>query len=104
MKVSLAKDLPYAFKNLDLCLIHAVYLEAIREYINRGGKGRGSYLVLDADGEKFCPGLGEEGRFSLAKADDFVNQKILEVRLAEEDQIQKSWVEPSAHTKGGELV
>jgi len=45
IKVSSAKELPAAFKNLDLCLTHALYLEAIGEYLEKGGKSRGSYLV-----------------------------------------------------------
>jgi len=55
LKVPGPEFLPQAFKILDLCLTHALYLEAIREYIDKGGRSRGSYLVLDPNGEKPCP-------------------------------------------------
>ncbi len=43
-----------------------MYLEAIAEYLNKGGRSRGSYLVLDPEGERPCPALGPERAFSLA--------------------------------------
>jgi len=51
MKIASAKELPAAFRNFDLCLTHALYLEAIAEYLEKGGKSRGSYLVMDSSGE-----------------------------------------------------
>ncbi len=84
-------DLPDAFKDLDLCLTHAVYLEAIKEYIEKGGRSRGSYLTLDPGGEKPCPQLDEGWRFSLEKPDSFVSRKILEIRLDEERRPIKEW-------------
>ena len=93
MKVSSLKKLPEAFKNLDLCLIHAVYLEAISEYFKKGGKSRGSFLVLDQKGQKPCENLGDEWRFSLNEEESFVEKKILEVRLDEKMEITKDWVE-----------
>lgn len=44
-------DLPEAFKNRDILISQYVYLSAIREYIKHGGKSRGSYLILDINGE-----------------------------------------------------
>jgi succinate dehydrogenase/fumarate reductase flavoprotein subunit len=92
LKVRSAKDLPAAFKNLDLCLTHALYLEAIHEYLKRGGKSRGSYLVLDKAGVKPCAELGEEWRFSLNPRPAFVDQKILEVALDRLGRAVKEWV------------
>lgn len=86
-------ELPDVFKDLDLCLTHAVYLEAIKEYLGQGGRSRGSYLVLDPDGEKPCPQLDEPWRFSLEKPDSFVSRKILEIRLDEEMRPIKQWVD-----------
>ncbi len=85
------RELPDAFKDLDLCLTHAVYLEAIKEYIEKGGRSRGSYLVLDPGGEKPCPQLDEGWRFSLEKPDSFVSRKILEIRLDEQMRPIKEW-------------
>ena len=93
MKVSSAEQLPDAFRNLDLCLTHALYLEAIGEYLGRGGKSRGSYLVLDPEGKKPCPQLGAEWTFSLNEDDAFVGQKILEIHLEERLKVKKQWVD-----------
>lgn len=91
-KVSSRKELPDAFKNLDLCLTHALYLEAIGEYLAKGGQSRGSFLVLDPEGEKPCDFLGENWRFRLSPADSFVNNKILEISLDEKKAVNKKWV------------
>ncbi len=93
MKVSSMQKLPEAFKNLDLCLTHAVYLEAISEYFEKGGKSRGSFLVLDQDGQKPCENLSVEWRFSLNEEESFVEKKILEVRLDENGELSKDWVD-----------
>ncbi|MGD8536421.1 MAG: FAD-binding protein, partial [Candidatus Aminicenantes bacterium] len=92
-KVSSAKELPGAFKNLDLCLTHALYLEAIEEYLEKGGKSRGSYLVMDPDGKKPCEALSDEWKFSLNQEDAFVNQKILRISLDENAKVKKQWVD-----------
>ena len=91
-RVETAADLPAAFKALDLGLAHAVYLEAIRETIARGGASRGSYLVLDPAGEKPCPGMDDRWRFKLAAPGAFVSSKILEIAAAGPGQTRKSWV------------
>ncbi len=87
------KELPDAFKNLDLCLTHVLYLEAIREYLAKGGRSRGSFLVLDPEGEKPCESLDAYWKFSLGPPDAFVNTKILEISLDENSNIQKNWVD-----------
>jgi len=93
LRVRSAKDLPDAFRNLDLGLTHALYLEAIHEYLSRGGKSRGSYLVLDRAGAKPCPELGEEWRFALNPRPSFVDHKILEVSLDSRGRVVKEWVD-----------
>ena len=93
IKVSSAKELPAGFKNLDLCLTHALYLEAIGEYLEKGGKSRGSYLVMDPEGEKPCEALGDEWKFSLNQEDAFVNQKILQIYLDENAKVNKQWID-----------
>jgi succinate dehydrogenase/fumarate reductase flavoprotein subunit len=92
ISVPSARELPKAFKVLDLSLTHAVYLEAIAEYLARGGKSRGSYLVPDPAG---CPPhglLGERWAFSLADPSDFVSGNVLEVRLDGRGRVHKDWV------------
>lgn len=93
MKIASPRELPAAFRNLDLCLTHVLYLEAISEYLEKGGKSRGSYLVMHTAGEKPCDQLGDEWKFSLNQPDDFVNQKILEIWLDENFDVKKQWVD-----------
>lgn len=84
-------DLPGAFRTLDLCLTHWIYLEAAREYLRRGGRSRGSYLVLDPAGDKPAPTLGDEWRFAQAAADA---GEILEIGLNADGSIHKRWTLP----------
>ena len=93
MKVVSSKELPTVFRTLDLCLTHAVYLEAIKEYLINGGKSRGSYLVLDPEGEKPCEELTDEWKFTLTDINSPVNKKILEIYLDDDYNIKKQWVD-----------
>jgi hypothetical protein len=92
-KIRSYQDLPAALKNLDLCLAHALYLEAINEYLEKGGKSRGSYLVMDPGGEKPNNEMGEEWKFSLNDEAAFVEKKILEISLDRNGNVQKEWVD-----------
>jgi len=92
IRVPTARDLPKAFKALDLALTHAVYLQAIGEYLARGGKSRGSYLVPDPAGQPPHALLGGRWAFSLAGPSDFVSGNVLEVRLDGKGRLHKSWV------------
>ncbi len=93
LRAKSAADLAEGFKTLDLCLTHAIYLEAIKEYLARGGASRGSYLVLDPAGTPPCPGLGNEWNFALAGPESFVNEKILEIALDEKGKVRTGWVD-----------
>ncbi|MCK4646448.1 MAG: FAD-binding protein [Candidatus Aminicenantes bacterium] len=93
MKIPSVKDLPDAFKNLDLCLTHALYLEAIKEYMEKGGQSRGSYLIMNPEGEKPCKEIGDEWKFLLNEEDSFVNNKILEIYLDENTNVKKQWID-----------
>lgn len=73
-------------------MTHTLYLEVIGEYLEKGGKSRGSYLVMDPEGEKPCKEMGDEWKFSLNKDDTFVNKKILEIDLDESSNVKKQWV------------
>jgi len=92
LRVGGAGDLPKAFKALDLALTHAVYLEAIGEYLARGGRSRGSFLVPDPAGRPPHPLLGERWAFSPAEPSDFVGANVLEVRLDARGGVLKDWV------------
>jgi len=91
--VNSPSQLPAAFKNLDLCLTHALYLEAVREYINQNGKSRGSYIIPDSKGQKPCKNLDDFWRFQLQTSRDLVAKKILEIYYSEKDDIVTDWVD-----------
>jgi hypothetical protein len=74
-------------------LTHALYLEAIGEYMAKGGQSRGSYLVLNPEGERPCKELGEDWKFLLNHEDALVNRKILEVSLGKKGEVTKQWVD-----------
>jgi succinate dehydrogenase/fumarate reductase flavoprotein subunit len=85
--------LPIALRARDLALTHAAYLEALREYLERGGQSRGSFLVVGAGGEPAGTGLDNEWRFRLASTDHAVARNILEVRLDDTGSLRKHWVD-----------
>jgi len=87
-------DLPRAFRTLDLCLTHWLYLEASREYLARGGRSRGSFAVLDPAGVLPAPTLGDEWRFTAPAGPDAPPEEILEIGLDAEGRIVKGWVPP----------
>jgi succinate dehydrogenase/fumarate reductase flavoprotein subunit len=93
MRIVSSEKLPDAFKNLDLGLTHALYLEAAGEYMEKGGQSRGSYLVKNPGGNIPCDELGDEWKFLLNEQDAFVSQKILEVALGSDGGVMKQWVD-----------
>jgi succinate dehydrogenase/fumarate reductase flavoprotein subunit len=86
------KDITSAFKDLDLCLVHALYLEAIKEYIEKKGQSRGSYLILDPEEDPPSEALGRKWAFRLYSKESFVEKHILEIFLAEDQKVGKKWV------------
>jgi succinate dehydrogenase/fumarate reductase flavoprotein subunit len=85
-------EIPALFRNFDLALAHAVYLEAVAEYIRRGGNSRGSYVVLNPAGAITCPALGMTWRFNLNPAEAFVDHHVLELSIDEKFEIRNAWV------------
>jgi succinate dehydrogenase/fumarate reductase flavoprotein subunit len=53
------RDLLAYFQNKQLCLTHLAVLHSIAAYLDAGGGSRGSYLVVDPEGEQVHPELGE---------------------------------------------
>ncbi|MBN2413831.1 FAD-binding protein [candidate division KSB1 bacterium] len=62
-KIASLNDLPYVLQNRHLVTAHAAYLEAIRAYLDKGGGSRGSYMVMDTNGEPVLDSLGDEWRY-----------------------------------------
>jgi succinate dehydrogenase/fumarate reductase flavoprotein subunit len=77
--VSSPYDLPYAFMNRDILITQYVYLSAIKEYIEKGGRSRGSYLVQDDNGELPIAGLSSEFKFTLDSG--ALLKKVCEIQL-----------------------
>lgn len=92
LRVRSPRDLPLGFKALDLALTSAVYLEALGEYLERGGRSRGSYLVPDGSGTPAHARLGPEWAFSLSGPEDFASSRLLEIRLDGHGRVIKTWV------------
>jgi succinate dehydrogenase/fumarate reductase flavoprotein subunit len=93
LRVGSAAEWPAAFQALDSCLTAAVYLDALREYLEKGGRSRGSYLVLDPQGEAPAPTLGPEWKFRLAETDQPASGKILEIKLGPDGRSETTWVD-----------
>ncbi|MEA4847914.1 MAG: FAD-binding protein [Clostridiaceae bacterium] len=76
-----ACELPNAFRIRDMLITQIAYLYAIKEYIQKGGKSRGSYLIKDKSdsGKLPVPGLPEEFRYSLD--DGELMKQICEIEL-----------------------
>ena len=88
-----AAGLESAFRTLDLCLSHCLYLEAVAEYLDQGGRSRGSFLVPDPAGRQPAAGLDDAWRFSLARESDLPSGRVLELSLDEKGRPVKTWVE-----------
>lgn len=82
-------ELGFCFQNYDLLISQYVYLAAIADYIKRGGKSRGSYLVYDANGRLPLEQLTEEFRFSLPE-DQSLTQLIQRV-VYQDGQCSFQW-------------
>jgi len=64
-KISNIGQLAEAFRNRDLLMAQIAYFSAIADYIAKGGKSRGSYIVQDTDGELPQEKLSDDFRFKL---------------------------------------
>jgi succinate dehydrogenase/fumarate reductase flavoprotein subunit len=96
-RISSIRELPYAYQNYDLLITQYVYLSAIGNYIEKGGKSRGSYLVYDSNGELPLPGLPEVFRFSL---DEGRFSKTIQEVIYEDGECRFEWVPVRPIPKG----
>ncbi len=63
LKIKDKNLLLYFIKTLELSLTQLAYLEAIKTYIQKGGKSRGSYLIMDKSGVVPLEKLGSDWRY-----------------------------------------
>jgi succinate dehydrogenase/fumarate reductase flavoprotein subunit len=79
IRIGSPAEIPDMFRYRDILISQFVYLRAIREYIEKGGKSRGSYLVGDESGIIPAEGLPDDLRFSLD--DGKMSQYACEIEL-----------------------
>jgi len=83
-------QLPDMVKLFDFSLTSWIYLEAIKEYLVKGGKSRGSYLVAELENDKPLNETIDE--IILNDKEHFVNKHILEIGLDTDGNLLKKWV------------
>ncbi len=93
LRVTGSQTLPMAFRVADLCLTHAVYLEAIGAYLGAGGGSRGGVMVLDAGGEPCGAGLDQSWNHRPEDPDSDTTRKILEVSFETPAAVKTKWVD-----------
>ena len=76
-QLSSPEELGNAFQNYDLLITQFVYLSAIKDYIEKGARSRGSYLIKDPNGTLPVNNISDEFRFALDNGS--LNQKIQKV-------------------------
>ena len=69
IKINTLFELSEAFRNKDMLITQLVYLSSIKEFIDNGGRSRGSYLVSDEKGIKPLAKLSDDFKFTLDKGD-----------------------------------
>jgi succinate dehydrogenase/fumarate reductase flavoprotein subunit len=87
-KISSAEELGEAFSNYDILFTQYVYLGAIINYIENGGKSRGSFLIYDDNGELPLNNLPSTFKYSLENG--ALTKKIQTV-LFNSGSLQFSW-------------
>lgn len=78
---SSAGELAACFRISDLCLTHLIYLEAVRHYIEGGGRSRGSYIVTDGVNSSINGLAGNYYETTLCRYDRDIEATIQEARL-----------------------
>ena len=88
IRVAEAHELPLMYRYRDILVTQAMYLRAMMDYAERGGKSRGSGLYTDPAGEKAIDCLPESTR--LVVDDGALSASVQEVRWNGGD-VQCSW-------------
>jgi succinate dehydrogenase/fumarate reductase flavoprotein subunit len=76
-------ELVECFILMDQCLTHYVYLEAIKTYIEKGGRSRGSYIVTDKENSDPFIRSDKEFNINLCQYDREIEKNILVTRFKE---------------------
>ena len=84
------EDAAEALRNLQLCLAHAIYLEATLKQVRDGVGSRGSALTLSPEGQDCHDALGAEWKFQPENVE--FREKVLETYLVEEGKVESAWI------------
>ncbi len=87
-RIASAAELPAWYRLRDLLLSQRMYLSAIVDYIDQGGKSRGSYLISDPEGSLPLPGLDERFRYQL---DADAHAGLVQEVLWKSGRVECSW-------------
>ncbi len=79
ISASTVKEIASGFRLVDHCLTHFLYIEAIRFYIEAGGRSRGSALIEVGEETLSDGGLEKGLRFAMCGYDRVIENKILEI-------------------------
>ncbi|NLC44905.1 MAG: FAD-binding protein [Clostridiales bacterium] len=74
LQLSSPYELAFAYQNLDLLITQVTYLSAIVDYIGQGGQSRGSYLIMNPEGQLPADGLEESFRFSVTGSEELTDR------------------------------
>ena len=88
--IQTSSELKHYYRIRDLLFSQRMYLEAILDYIERGGTSRGSYLIQDENGLKPLPELSDIFSFSLET--NGMEDKIQEIKW-DKNGIKCEWRE-----------
>ncbi|MCX6301061.1 MAG: FAD-binding protein [Bacteroidia bacterium] len=83
------KELSEAFLLSDHCLTHYIYLDAIKTYLEKGGRSRGSYLVTENQTCLLNDITDGNWKPDLCRYDREIEIEILEVGLSDERTTKK---------------
>lgn len=72
-KIASTNELGLCFQNYDLLICQYVYLAAIKDYIEQGGRSRGSYLIYDENGQLPLKQLPNLFRYTLG-SEEFMHK------------------------------
>jgi succinate dehydrogenase/fumarate reductase flavoprotein subunit len=84
-------DLPAAFQTRHLALTHLFYALAIKNYVENGGGSRGSYMIVDEEGDSVIKALPEDLRYR--SEDEGLRARIQEQLKEPEGEVSTRWVD-----------
>ncbi len=89
LKIKDKNLLLYFIKTVELSLTQLAYLDAIKAYIQKGGKSRGSYLIMDKTGIVPLAKLGNDWRYKRYSGE--LADRVLETYVNEKGKIISSF-------------